>query len=88
MEQLEARITGEKIAVAVEAMRANVLKGPIPFRRTYLRAMIDNVEVDDPEVRIYGRRTVLERFVMGDGVAPAEVPSFVRKWRTRRDSNS
>jgi hypothetical protein len=81
----EARITGEKIAVAVEAMRANVLQGPIPFRRAYLRAMIDNVEVDDTEVRIYGRRTVLERLVMGDGVAPAGVPSFVRKWRARED---
>jgi hypothetical protein len=47
--------------------------------------MIDNVEVDDTEVRIYGRRTVLERLVMGDGVAPAGVPSFVRKWRARED---
>lgn len=83
----EARITGEKIAVAVEAMRANVLQGPIPFRRAYLRAMIDNVEVDDTEVRIYGRKTVLERLVMGGGAAPAGVPSFVRKWRARKDSN-
>jgi site-specific DNA recombinase len=83
----EARITGQKIAVAVEAMRANVLEGAIPFRRAYLRAMIDNVEVDDEEVRIHGRKTVLERLVMGDGIAPAGVPSFVRKWRALEDSN-
>jgi site-specific DNA recombinase len=77
----EARITGEKIAAAVEVMRAHVLEGAIPLRGAYLRAKIDNVEVDDEEARIYGRRTVLERLVMGDGVAPAGVPSFVRKWR-------
>lgn len=83
----EVRITEEKIAAFVEVMRANVLEGDIPFRRAYLRAMIDNVEVDDDEIRIHGRRTVLERLVMGGGVAPAGVPSFVRKWRTRQDSN-
>jgi site-specific DNA recombinase len=43
--------------------------------------MIDQVEVDDAEIRIIGRRTVLERLVMGGGAAPAGVPSFVRKWR-------
>ena len=32
--------------------------------------------------------SVLERLVMGGGAAPAGVPSFVRKWRARRDSNS
>jgi len=28
-------------------MRENVRNGPIPFRRAYLRAVIDQVEVDD-----------------------------------------
>ncbi|MCO5155935.1 MAG: hypothetical protein M9945_04145 [Aquamicrobium sp.] len=83
----DARITEDKIAAAVEVMRANVLEGAIPFRRAYLRAMIDNVEVDDTEIRIHGRRSVLERLVMGEGIAPAGVPSFVRKWRARKDSN-
>ncbi|WP_412033258.1 recombinase family protein [Nitratireductor aquimarinus] len=83
----EARITADKIAAFVEVMRNNVTDGPIPFRRAWLRAMIDNVEVDDDEIRIHGRRTVLERLVMGEGAAPAGVPSFVRKWRARKDSN-
>src|SRR5690606_16480508 len=84
----EARITADKIAAFVDVMRTNVTDGPIPFRRAWLRAMIDNVEVDDDEIRIHGRRTVLERLVMGGGAAPARVPSFVRKWRAQRDSNS
>jgi site-specific DNA recombinase len=67
-------------------MRANVLNGDMPFRRAYIRSVIDQVEVDDEEIRIIGRGTVLERLVMG-GAAPAGVPSFVRKWRTRHDSN-
>ncbi len=83
-----ARITEENIAAFVDVMRTNVLTGDTPFRRAYIRSVIDQVEVDDTEIRIIGRRTTLERLVMGGGAAPAGVPSFVRKWRTRRDSNS
>jgi site-specific DNA recombinase len=82
-----ARITGENIAAFVAVMREKVLTGDTAFRRAYIRSVIDQVEVDDSEIRIIGRRTTLERLVMGGGAAPAGVPSFVRKWRTRRDSN-
>ena len=84
----EARVTEDKIAAFVEVMRQNVLTGDTSFRRSYLRAVIDKVEVDDTEIRIHGRRTVLERLVMGGGTAPAGVPNFVREWRALRDSNS
>jgi site-specific DNA recombinase len=83
-----ARITGDKIAAFVGVMRSNVLTGETPFRRAYIRSVIDQVEVDDTEIRIIGRKTVLERLVMGGGASPAGVPSFVREWRARRDSNS
>jgi site-specific DNA recombinase len=69
-------------------MRTNVLTGDTPFRRAYIRSIIDQVEVDDTEIRIIGRKSILERLVMGGGAAPAGVPSFVRKWRARKDSNS
>ena len=82
-----SRITEDKIAAFVDVMRRNVLSGETPFRRAYIRSMIDEVVVDDTEIRIAGRRTVLKRLVMGGGAAPAGVPSFVRKWRTRQDSN-
>ncbi len=83
----DARITEDNIAAFAELMRANILSGEIPFRRAYIRSLIDQVEVDDTEIRIHGRRSVLERLVMGGGAAPAGVPSFVRKWRARKDSN-
>ncbi len=82
-----ARITDEKIAKFVETMRSNVLTGDTPFRRAYIRSVIDQVEVDDDEIRIWGRRSVLERLVAASGGGPAGVPSFVRKWRARQDSN-
>jgi hypothetical protein len=49
------------IVASAEVMRSTVLTGDTPFRRAYLRSVIDQVEVDDPEIRIIGRRSVLER---------------------------
>ena len=67
-------------------MRSNVLTGDTPFRPAYIRSVIDQVEVDDDEIRIWGRRGVLERLVAASGgSSPAGVPSFVRKWRARQD---
>ncbi len=85
--QPETRITEEKINAFADLMRENVANGPIPFRRAYIRAVVDQVEVDDAEIRIHGRKDVLERLVMANGAIPAGVPSFVRKWRARQDSN-
>jgi site-specific DNA recombinase len=80
-----ARITDEKIAKFAETMRSNVLTGDTPFRRAYIRSVIDQVEVDDDEIRIWGRKSVLERLVAASGGGPVGVPSFVRKWRARQD---
>lgn len=83
----ETRLTEEKIDAFAALMRENIANGPVPFRRAYLRAVIDQVEVDDEEIRIHGRKSELERLVMTNSVITAAVPSFVRKWRTRLDSN-
>jgi site-specific DNA recombinase len=69
-------------------MRTNVLTGETPFRWAYIRSVIDQVEVDDAEIRIHGAEKRIGRLAMGGGAAPAGVRSFVRKWRARRDSNS
>lgn len=74
-----ARVTEEKIAAFTQVMRTNVLSSDTSFRRAYIRSAIDEVEVDDAEIRIHGRRAVLERLVMGGGATPAGVPSFVWK---------
>lgn len=83
----EARITEDRIATCVEVMRANVLTGDTPFRSNWLRAMTDTIEVDDTEIRIHGRRAVLERLVMGGGAAPAGVRRFVSNWYAQGKSH-
>ena len=60
------------------------------YRRDHLRALAQRIEVDAKEVRIMGSKSVLLRtLVSASGVKSAGfgVPSFVPKWRARKDSN-
>ena len=61
------------------------------YRRDHLRALAERVEVDTKEVRIMGSKSVLLRTLVAASSAKTAdfgVPSFVPKWRARRDSNS
>jgi site-specific DNA recombinase len=61
------------------------------YRRDHLRALAQRVEVDRKEVRIIGAKSELLRTLVaasGAKTAGFGVPSFVPKWRARRDSNS
>ena len=68
-------------------MREKLTTGEVPFRKAYLGSIVDRVEVDDHAIRIVGRKDVLEQAVLANGDSAAPVRSFVRKWRTRQDSN-
>jgi site-specific DNA recombinase len=60
------------------------------YRRDYLRALAQRVEVDAKELRIMGSKSVLLRtFVAATSAKTAGfgVPSFVPNWRPRGDSN-
>ncbi|MFL5064895.1 MAG: hypothetical protein ACJ8ED_09610 [Xanthobacteraceae bacterium] len=70
-----------------EAMRERLTTGEIPLRTAYMRSIVDRVEVDDGEIRIVGRKDVLEQAVLANGTPVSGVRSFVCKWRTRQDSN-
>ena len=70
------------------AMRDKLSSGEIPFRKAYIRSIVDRIEVDDRCIRIMGRKDVLEQAVLAEGgTAAPMVHSFVPKWRTRQDSN-
>ncbi len=61
------------------------------YRRDHLRALAQRVEVSAKEVRIMGSKSVLLRTLVAVSSAKTAgfcVPSFVPKWRARRDSNS
>lgn len=68
-------------------MRENIANGEIPFRKSYLRAVIDRIEVDDNSIRIIGDSATLEQVIAGKSVPEAGVRSFERKWRSLGESN-
>ncbi|MGB6171572.1 MAG: recombinase family protein [Xanthobacteraceae bacterium] len=57
-------------------------------RRSYIRSIVDAIEVDDNAIRIIGSKDVLQAVIAGKQTANGNVRGFVRKWRARRDSNS
>ncbi len=71
-----------------ETMRAKMTGGAIPFRKAYIGAIVDRIEVDDSVVRIIGQKDALEHGVLHHNGPGFGVRSFVRKWRTGEDSNS
>ena len=68
-------------------MRENLTKGSIPFRKAYLRSLVDVIEVDDAQVRIKGSKDVLERAVLASRPGAEPRSQMSTKWRTRHDSN-
>jgi site-specific DNA recombinase len=76
-----------QIAAFGALMRDRLTTGEVPFRKAYLGALIDRVEVDDTQVRIFGRKDVLEQAVIANGGPTSGVRSFVRSWRSLRESN-
>jgi site-specific DNA recombinase len=69
------------------AMRENLTTGSTPFRKAYLRSLIDVIEVDDTQIRIKGSKEVLERAVLASRSAAQPRSQMSTKWRTRHDSN-
>ncbi|CAA6606124.1 Resolvase domain [Rhodospirillaceae bacterium LM-1] len=88
----QALAMGEIPPQAVERfgrlMRENISNGSIEFRRAYLRGLLDRIEVGEDRIRLIGQKATLEQLIAGKETGRAGVRSFVRKWRTRRDSNS
>lgn len=68
-------------------MRENFASGSIPFRKAYLNALINRIEVDDTQIKIKGSKDLLEKAVLA--TQPGKVPSsqMSTKWRARKDSN-
>ncbi len=67
----------DKIAAFGELMREQLTSGTIPFRKAYTRAIIDRIEVDDQQIRICGRKVILEQAVLANGARRPGVRSFV-----------
>jgi site-specific DNA recombinase len=69
-------------------MRENFSTGSVPFRKAYLRSLIDVIEVDDHRIRIKGSKDLLEKAVLASQNGPPGCSQVSIRWRARRDSNS
>jgi site-specific DNA recombinase len=68
-------------------MRENLTNGSIPFRKAYLRSLVDVIEIDDTRIRIKGNKDELERAVLASRPGSESRSQMSTKWRTRHDSN-
>jgi site-specific DNA recombinase len=68
-------------------MRENLTDGSIPFRKAYLRSLVDVIEVDDAQIRIRGSKDELERAILASRTAAESRSQMSTEWRTRHDSN-
>ena len=66
----------------------NFTAGSVPFRKAYLRSLIDVIEVDDHQLRIKGTKEVLEKAVLASQRGSSWCSQTSTRWRARRDSNS
>src|SRR3979490_1719346 len=68
-------------------MREKFSTGSVPFRKAYLRSLIDVVEVDNHQIRIKGSKEVLERAVFAGQTAGEFGSQMSTRWRSLGDSN-
>ncbi len=79
--------TPEMVEAFSAVMREKLATGDTQAKKAWLASVISSIEVDDHKVRIIGSPDALAAAVTGTVGAPARVSGFVRKWRTRHDSN-
>ena len=82
-----AAVTAEKIDAFARLMNAKLDAGDTNTRKGYISSIIDAVEVDDHAIRIVGSKDILQAAIAGKQTENGNVRGFVRKWRTRHDSN-
>ena len=83
-----AVIDAEKIDAFARLMSEKLGTADTNTRKSYIRSIIDAVEVDDLAIRIIGNKDVLQAAIAGKQTENGNLRGFVRKWRARRDSNS
>ena len=68
-------------------MRENITTGEAPFRKAWLRSLVERIEIDDEAVRIIGGKAPLGEAIAGESAASETVRRRVLKWRSQGDSN-
>jgi DNA invertase Pin-like site-specific DNA recombinase len=84
---MAAAVNAEKIDAFARLMNAKLDAADTNARKGYINSIIDAVEVDDQAIRIIGSKDILQAAIAGKQTENGNVRGFVRKWRTRHDSN-
>lgn len=74
-------LSAEQISNFIAVMQQRLTCDEVRSRQAYLRAIIDEIEIGDKEIRIRGRKDHLKHAVGSQKKLPSGVPTFVRKWR-------
>ena len=86
--QAEPTLTAEKVSRIAVLLREKLYEGPPDLRQAYARLILNEVSVDNRQIRISGSKAVLARTAAeGLGTSSPSVLSFVREWRTQEDLN-
>jgi site-specific DNA recombinase len=68
-------------------IRENFSTGSVPFRKAYLQALVNVIEIDDHQVRIKGSKELLEKAVLASQSGQPGCSQMSTRWRARKDSN-
>lgn len=80
-------LTPDRIAAFVDLVRQKIETADIQARKACLVPVFSEIRVGDEKVPIIGDEADLAAVVTGQQTAGGKVSGFVRKWRTRQDSN-
>jgi site-specific DNA recombinase len=76
-----AAIGSTTIGAFARLMTEKLNNGDTNARKSYIRSIVDAIEVDDKAIRITGNKDVLHAVIAGKQNANTNVRGFVRKWR-------
>ncbi len=68
-------------------LKRRLMEAPPPMQRRYVHGLVSEIVVDREKAVIAGPKAAIAAAITS-GAYKSEVRSFVREWRTRRDSNS
>lgn len=70
------------------AIRENITTGDIPFRKAWMRSIIERIEVDDGVIRIIGDKCTLEQAVDRKPEASGGVRRCGQRWHAGRNETA
>ena len=80
-------VTPDRIAAFVDLVRQKIETADIQARKAYLQVVAPEIRIGDHKIQIIGDKANLAAVIAGKQTAAGKVGGFVRKWRTRQDSN-